>query len=61
MSVELPVQAEKSPDSKLSAEITSAALEGGTGVLFVPEGGNVGLAVGTAFAVGEAGRFVTDT
>ena len=58
LSVELPVQAEKSPDSKLSAEIISAAPEGRTGVL-VPVTAKVGLIVGATF-VGDGGRFVTD-
>jgi len=59
LSVELPVQAEKSPDSKLSAEIISAAPEGRTGV-FVPVTTRVGLPVGGTF-VGDGGRFVLDT
>ena len=48
LSVELPVQAEKSPASKLSAEIISAAPDGKTGV-FVPVTARVGLPVGATF------------
>ena len=52
-SVRFDCQVEKLPDSKLSAKITSAKIEGGVGVRAL---GEVGLEV-----VGEGGGFVLDT
>jgi hypothetical protein len=58
--VELPVQAEKLPDSKLSAEIVSDAMDGGVGVRTLT-GVGVALAEGAAFAVADGGILVPDT